>query len=280
MLAVLVVGIAGYLWTQELPREIQLKFGDGAPVEGAEVRWFAPPDRVGSAEDLGGGRYAVNGRALALEIRGAERGRPWIADSLAWIPEGRDVVRVWRRGSAAIDVYWHGLVGAAAHAEIVLFTPETKGNPPSPEIDPAMFAKGYFDEDFRAEGVVDLRFLFRGERPSTGFSEWLTDKVVARLAEEAKGWIPAELDQVRATVSPSSYVHGDLLEFDRVPVGLVFRAGAAQRSSEVQPWGIESGDAYQEVGFTEAFTPFPIPDTRHFEHDWVPDFPSLRFKAD
>ena len=280
LLAVLMVGIAGYLWTQELPREVQLQFGDGAPVEGAAVRWFAPPDRIGPAEDLGAGRYAVNGRALALEIRGAERGRPLIADSLAWIPDERDVVRVWRRGSVAIDVHWPGLTGRPVHAEIVLFTPETKGNAPIPEIDPAIFAKGYFDEDFRAEGVVDLRSLFSGEGPSSGFSGWLTDEVVARLAEETKGWVPAGLDQVRARVSPSSYVHGDLLEFDRVPVGVVFRAGVAQRSKEIRPWGIEEGDAYQKVGFTEAFTPYPTPDARHFDHDWVPDFPSLRFRAD
>lgn len=277
LLAVLMVGIAGYLWTQELPREVQLQFGDGAPVEGAVVRWFAPPDRIGSAEDLGTGRYAVNGRALALEIRGPEGGAPWIADSLAWLPKERDSVRVWRRGAAPVDVGWHvDLHGTSANAAIGLFTPATRAKAPSPEVDHSMFARAYFDEDFRDVGVVDLRWLFAGEEASPGFAEEIPD-LVGRLAQEQKAWTPASLEQVlqSSSASGAEELYGlEVLDFDCVPLGVTFRAGAIEPSAGARIHPNGTADAYLRSGFTAEFEPSGFPGV---SNSWVWDRPLLGF---
>jgi hypothetical protein len=173
------------------------------------------------------------------------------------------------------------LRGTEAGADIVLFTPTTEANPPSPALDPSMFAKAYFDEDFRSEGIADLRSLFAGEAPSSGFTDWLSADVLSGLADSSESWMPARLEQVRMRATPPAGPEGsfDDLEFDNLPAGVEFRAGAIGRSAGLRPSLSEVGDSYVKAGFTEPFLPAPFPGLTHGSPDAAPS-PSLGFEPE
>lgn len=230
LIAPILIGSLVLVVAQSLSRPVLLVHKDGTPVRGGQVRWLDDRDRVGYAEDLGGGRWSVPGRAIALEVTGDS-----VADSLVSLNPHSDRVTVLQPATLEVTLHSDAAGAPPRHALHLLGNVHClHQHPYCHRVDLRLGRLALESGELQDNAYMLQRgFGQRNHDPDN------VSALMWRRGGHMEGWIPSSPKQLQGVPTASGTVR-----FDNVPRGSVVNLIV----DPLQGWVVDDGAGARSSG--------------------------------